>query len=431
MARVLLLIPSHSYRATDFMAAADRLDVEVVVGSDRQPVLEHAAPGRSTWVDMSDVERGAAEVEAFAREYPLDTIIAVDDAGALVGARASARLGLAHNPLAAVAATRDKLLLRERLHAGGLSSPPFVAVELADNAHAAEVVAAARVGYPCVLKPRSLSASRGVIRADDAAGFIGAFERIRLLLSDPELAAECGETARSVLVEGYIPGTEVSVEALLTNGRLIVLAVFDKPDPLEGPFFEETIYVTPSRLPDEQQHAVLEATERAARALGLRDGPLHAELRVNDDGVWPLDLAARSIGGLCSRTLSFGTGMSLEELILRHATRAAVPSFDREGSASGVMMIPIPAGGTLQAVHGLAAAEAVPHVHEVTLTVRIGQRVVPLPEGGDYLGFIFARAADPATVEQALRDAHARLRFEVTAEEDADLAGSAGANVLR
>jgi biotin carboxylase len=264
-----------------------------------------------------------------------------------------------------------------------------------------------------VLKPLALSARRGVMRADDAAEFAAAFERLKQILAEPENARECGGLAHHILVEDYIPGVEVSVEGLLTDGALQVLAIFDKPDPLVGPFFEETIYVTPSRLADADQELIAETTARATTALGLRNGPVHAELRLNEQGAFPVDIAARSIGGLCSRTLSFGTGMSLEELLLRHATSAEVPSFARESQAAGVMMIPIPAGGVLTAVHGVAKAEAVPMIESVTISIHPGQQVIPLPEGGEYLGFIFARGATPHDVESALREAHACLRFDI------------------
>ena len=241
-----------------------------------------------------------------------------------------------------------------------------------------------------------------------------AFARVCAILASDEARAECGaELADRVLVEGYIPGTEVSLEGLLDHGRLRVLALFDKPDPLDGPFFEETIYVTPSRLPDADQRLVAETAERACAALGLVDGPVHAELRLNADGAYAIDIAARSIGGLCARTLSFGTGMSLEELLLRHAIGADVPSFERQSAAAGVMMIPIPAGGTLRGVAGVATAEAVPLIESVTISMHVGSRITPLPEGSEYLGFIFARGEGPAAVEAALRSAHAALRFEI------------------
>ncbi len=409
MPRVMLLIPSASYRAQDFLAAAEQLGVDVVVASDRRSPLADLHPERQVGLDYDDPQAGAAQAEAYARRYPLDAIVAVDDAGTRLAAHASRRLELPHNPVHAVEATRNKALLRQRLFAAGLASPPFWTVPAGFDPREA----AQRLTFPVVVKPLSLSASRGVIRANDVDEFVAAFERVKRILADPGCAAEAGGLAGLVLVEGYVPGVEVSVEALLEGGKLRLLALFDKPDPLEGPFFEETIYVTPSRLPAADQERLARTTEQAAAALGLTDGPLHAELRLNDDGVFAVDIAARSIGGLCSRTLSFGTGMSLEELILRQAIGAAIPSYERESAAAGVMMLPIPRAGVLRRVDGVAEAEAVPLIESVTISMHAGSRVVPLPEGGEYLGFVFARGGTPAAVEAALRAAHARLGFEI------------------
>jgi len=313
--------------------------------------------------------------------------------------------------VASVEATRNKALLRERIAAAGIASPEYRVVGTLEDARAV----AGALTYPVVMKPLALSASKGVIRADDADEFVAGFDRVRGILTSPEALQECGsELADRVLIEGYIPGIEVSLEGVLDRGRLRVLAIFDKPDPLEGPYFEETIYVTPSRLADDEQARIIETTERACRALGLEDGPVHAELRLNSEGVYPVDIAARSIGGLCSRTLSFGTGMSLEELLLRHAIGAEVPSYERQASAAGVMMIPIPAAGTLHAVRGQAEAEAVPLIESVTISMHIGSAAVPLPEGSEYLGFIFARGDTPEAVEAALRESHALLEFEIS-----------------
>ncbi|MPZ49228.1 MAG: ATP-grasp domain-containing protein [Dehalococcoidia bacterium] len=407
--RVLLLIPNASYRAPDFLQAAAALGVDVVVGSDQRSPLENLHPDRQVGLDYADPDHGADQIEAYARRYSLDCIVPVDDAGTRLAARAARRLELPHNPVAAVEATRNKALLRERLAQAGLASPSYRVVPFATD----PIVLPAGLDFPVVVKPLSLSASRGVIRADTPAELADAVERVRRILNQPECAIEAGALNDRLLVEGYIPGVEVSIEGLLTNGRLHVLAIFDKPDPLEGPFFEETIYVTPSRLSEADQGRLAEATERAAAALGLIDGPLHAELRLNDAGVFPIDIAARSIGGLCSRTLSFGTGMTLEELILRHAIGADIPSFERESHAAGVMMIPIKTKGVLHSVEGLETAKAVPLVESITITIHLGGEVVPLPEGSAYLGFIFARGASPSAVEQALREAHSRLRFAI------------------
>jgi biotin carboxylase len=268
------------------------------------------------------------------------------------------------------------------------------------------------VEYPCVLKPLTLSASRGVIRANNADQFIAAFQRIGALLRSDDVSV-AGDAARYLLAEEYVPGLEVALEGLLTAGELHTLALFDKPDPLEGPFFEETIYVTPSRLPPGVQDVIGKTSAAACAALGLTEGPIHAELRLNDDGPWVLEVAARSIGGLCSRTLRFGTGMSLEEIILRHALGWPIATLERERRAAGVMMIPIPRAGRLDGVRGVDDAKAVPCVEDVVVSAHVGQTLVPLPEGWQYLGFIFARADTPAEVEDTLRIAHARLRFDI------------------
>ena len=411
MARVMLLIPSRSYRAPDFMEAAAKLGVEVVVGSDVRSPAEEMGDGRVVGLDFAHPEVGAGEIERFAEQHPLDTIVAVDDGGALIAARAARRLELPYNSVASVEATRNKALLRGRIAMAGIDSPEYHVLGTSDDPRRA----AEALTYPVVLKPLALSASKGVIRADDAEEFVAAFERVQEILTTRDALDECGvELADRVLVEGYIPGIEVSLEGVLDGGRLRVLAIFDKPDPLVGPYFEETIYVTPSRLAEDDQARVIETTERACRALGLEDGPVHAELRLNSEGVYPVDIAARSIGGLCSRTLSFGTGMSLEELLLRHAIGAEVPSYERQATAAGVMMIPIPAAGTLRAVSGQAEAEAVPLIDSVTISLHVGGAAVPLPEGSEYLGFIFARGESAADVEAALREAHGLLEFEIS-----------------
>ncbi len=409
MPRVMLLIPSASYRAPDFMAAAGKLGIDVVVASDEANPLEAMQPKRNLSLDFSEPEAATAEIERHADRYPLDLILAVDDGGTRLAAYASRRLELPHNSVSAVEATTNKLLLRQRLAKAGVDAPPFATIPVdADPAEFAETVE-----FPVVLKPLSLSASQGVIRADNAKQFVAAFERVREILREPKNAADCAGTDDRILVEGYIPGIEVSLEGLLTDGKLRVLALFDKPDPLEGPYFEETIYVTPSRLPEDEQARVAAVAQRATAGLGLRDGPVHAELRINDDGIFPIDIAARSIGGLCARTLQFGTGMSLEEILLRHAVGEPIESFDLSRPASGVMMIPIPRAGTLTAVTGVEAAQDVAGIESVTISKLAGSTIRPLPEGNEYLGFIFAVGDTPADAEAALREAHAKLAFEI------------------
>src|SRR5258705_3497316 len=410
--RLLLLIPTTTYRTEDFVEAAQTLDVDLVIASDRPNVMAGEFPDHLLTLPFGDPAAAAREIRGYAERRPLDAVVPVDDATTVVASAIGEALGLRVNSLAAAQATRNKLVMRERLARAGGPSPPFTTVAMAEGPRAA----AARTTYPCVVKPLVLSASRGVIRADDAAQFVAAFERIQGILRAADVA-ELGTGTDTILVEGFVPGGEVALEGLLEGGVLRTLALFDKPDPLDGPFFEETIYVTPSRLPAAVQARVAETTAAAARALGLSDGAVHAELRLRPgaDGPEPvvLEIAARSIGGLCGRTLRFGTGMSLEELILRRALGRAVPSFERERVAAAVMMIPIPRGGVLEEVRGLDEARAVPQIEDVTISIPKGQQIVPLPEGSRYLGFIVSRATAPAEAEAALREAHRHLRFVI------------------
>ena len=406
--RLLLLVPTSTYRTEDFLAAARGLGVDLVVASERDNMMAGEFPDHLLTLPFDDPDAAAVRMREYARRRPIDAVVPVDDVSAVASATVAGALGLRANPVAAVRATRNKLEMRELLAKAGVPAPSFTAFSLGED----PAEAARRVGYPCVLKPLGLSASRGVIRADDPVGFVAAWRRIAAILAEPEVRAQ-NEAATQILVEAFVPGVEVALEGLLRAGALETLALFDKPDPLDGPFFEETIYVTPSRLPAATQRAVRECAAAAARALGLDDGPIHAELRVNADGPWLIEIAARSIGGLCSRTLRFGTGMSLEEIILRHALDLPIASLERERQAAGVMMIPIPRAGVLESVQGVDEALAVPSVEEVTISAHPTQELVPLPEGSQYLGFIFARAADPAAAEAALRAAHARLRFVI------------------
>jgi biotin carboxylase len=407
MSRILLLLPTKTYRAKDFLEAARRLNVDVVVASEEASTLEGLNPAGLLTLNFLQPDEAARRAVEFAGQYPIDAVVGVDDDGTEVAAAIAAALRLPHNSVESAHAARDKHRMHELLDRAGVPAPRFALVSLADD----PARLTRQVEYPCVLKPTFLAASRGVIRANNDAEFIAAFQRIEAILRDPEVAAKGGPATRRLLVESYVPGVEVALEGLLLRGELRVLALFDKPDPLEGPYFEETIYVTPSRLPSGAQLEIANCTARAAHALGLREGPLHAELRLNDEGPWVIEIAARSIGGLCSRTLRFGTGLSLEDLILRHALGLELESLERERRAAGVMMIPIPRAGVLKEVRGLDAANAVPDIEDITISAHIGQQLVSLPEGSRYLGFIFSRAATPEQVETALREAHRRLEF--------------------
>ena len=401
---MLLILPSATYRAADFMTAAREMDLAITVASERRATMSETMGDRALTLRLTDPQNAAETIIARARDTPFAAIVGVDDQGVMAAALASERLGLAHNPPAAVARTRDKAAMRQALADADVPQPRFVLLP-----PGADVPTATRtIGLPCVVKPLSLSGSQGVIRADDLDQARSAAERVRRIL------AAAGQPADApLLLESYLPGAEVAVEGLLRSGRLEVLAIFDKPDPLEGPYFEETLYVTPSRLPAAILAEVSRVTARAAEALGLREGPVHAELRVSDRRVGVLELAARSIGGLCSRALRFGAGVSLEQLILRHALGLAFEDLSRESPAAGVMMIPIPRGGTLVQVDGQEQARAVPGVGGLEIAIARGRPVVPLPEGDRYLGFLFARGSTADAVERSLRKAHTYLRIRI------------------
>ena len=387
--RLLLIAETTGYQIRVFAEAARRIGAEVTLATDRCHVMEDPWGDHAVAVKFARI---AESVQAL-RGKRYDGVAAVGDRPAVLASHAAEALSLRFHPAIAARACHDKLWARELYARAGMRVPRFFEV--------ASTADADRVEYPCVLKPLGLSASRGVIRANHAEEFRAAYARIRRM----------GE--HRVHAESYIPGREFAVEGLVTNGRLQVLAIFDKPDPMEGPYFEETIYTTPSREPERVQQELIETTAAAVRALGLRHGPVHAELRYNSEGAWMLETHARPIGGLCGRTLRFEGGMPLEELILRHALGEDVSGIQREEQPAGVMMIPIPKDGIYGDIEGVEQAQAVPGVEDIVITAKKGQHLVKLPEGASYLGFIFARAASPAEVESALRNAHAELRFRI------------------
>jgi D-alanine-D-alanine ligase-like ATP-grasp enzyme len=405
---LLLLLPTTTYRTAAFVEAARQIGVDLTVASEQPSALEAANPEGLLTLDFEQPERAADAVRVFAEQHPVNGVVGVDDRTTILAAAIATKLALKGNPVHAAIAASDKYLQRELLAKASVPIPRFLLRSLEDD----PATIAQSISYPCVLKPVRLSASRGVMRADNARSFVTAHARLRAILADPQTAAECGDRARQYLIEEFIPGYEVALEGLVVNRRLHVLALFDKPDPLDGPFFEETIYVTPSSVPAGLQSAIKDCADRAVRALGIIDGPVHTELRYNERGPWLIELAARPIGGRCSAVLRFGDkGVSLEEIILRHALGMPIPSLQRERLAAGVMMIPIPGAGTLQAVTGIDAAKAVPLIEDVQITAHPGERLVPFPEGARYPGFIFSRGETPAVVETALREAHSKLRF--------------------
>jgi len=412
--RVLLFATTTGYQTRTFGEAAERLGVELVFATDRCHMIEDPWRDAAIPIRFHDEEASLQAVMSAAVDRPVHGILAVGDRPTVIASRVAQALGLPWHPPQAADVARSKLRTRERLRDAGLPVPWFHPFAIHDQPLA---LRAESLAYPCVLKPAALSGSRGVMRANDPASLRAAVDRLRTLLRAPDIRAERDRAHETALVEGFIPGREFAVEAVLHHGAMHTLAIFDKPDPLDGPFFEETIYVTPPDLTPEQQSDIRSVVSRAAEAIGLSHGSIHAECRVNADGVFVLEVAARPIGGLCARALRFDPGdVPLEELLLRQALGESPAPWQREASAAGVMMIPIPRRGVLRGVECVDASRAVPHVDDVRITAKPDQVLLPLPEGGSYLGFIFARADRASEVERALRLAHRRLHFAIDPE---------------
>jgi biotin carboxylase len=413
--RILVLSATTGYQLRSFIDAARRLDVELLLATDRCHQLEDPWRDGAVAVRFHEEDASLTAILAAAARTPLDGVLALGDRPVTLAARVADALRLPGNPPDAAGASRDKATMRQRFGAAGLEVPWYA--NLPAGAQLAAIEHAVR--YPCVVKPLALSGSRGVIRADTRAGLSAAIERVRALLARPSVRAQRTGLEDTLLVEGYIDGREYAVEALLTRGELQVLAIFDKPDPLHGPFFEETIYVTPSAAPQMTQDAIAATVARAAAALGLLHGPVHAECRVTAHGVVMLELAARPIGGLCAQVLRFEAGgatCGLEELLLMHACGTPVAGYRRETPASGVMMMPIPTRGVFKGVAGTERARSVEGIADLRITAKRDQLLEPLPEGDSYAGFIFARAASPQAVVEALRAAHASLDVQLAPE---------------
>jgi ATP-grasp domain/L-amino acid ligase C-terminal domain 2 len=412
--RLLLFTAKLGYQTRSFEDAAHKLGVQLVYVTDRCHQLEDPWGDQAIAVHFETPEVAAYTVMEALRGQHVNAILALGDRPAAAAAYAARGLGVPYNHTAAVEACRSKQRMKEVFRDAGLRVPWFRSLPI-DPAPEPSLLG---ISYPCVLKPLSLSASQGVVRANNRDEFLAAATRVQRLLNSPEILATREPNLDLMLVEGYIPGREVAVEGLLTGGALRILAIFDKPDPLEGPYFEETIYVTPSRLPESVQNAIEKCARDAVRALGLSQGPIHAEFRINEDGVWPLEVAPRPIGGLCARSLRFSLEgasepIGLEELLVRHALELPGCNSPRERIASGVMMIPVPKSGILEGVSGEEAAGSIPGITELTLTARLHDPIAAWPEGSSYLGFLFARGTTPENVEKSLREAHEKLSFKI------------------
>lgn len=407
--KLLILTSKLGYQTQAFANAAATLGIGVQFGTDRCHKLEDPWGDGALPLDFANPKEAAAQILEQAKATPPDAILALGDRPTVTATHAARILHLAGNDPKSAENCRNKLLQREALRNAGAPVPQFFSFDRNERIEGA----IKEVKFPCVVKPLCLAASQGVIRANDEGEFRNAVSRISGLLDLPEIQIGGEEDLNQLLVEDYIPGKEVAIEGWIDHGRLEVLAIFDKPDPLKGPYFEESIYVTPSRLSEQQQSALRICAGNSVKALGLTHGPIHAEFRINENGPWVLEVAPRPIGGLCSRALRFGPAkISLEELLIRRMLNLGGADLEREADASGVMMIPVPRSGIFEAVNGVDRAKRVANVTEIEITARLKDYIKAWPEGASYLGFIFARATEPAQVEVALRKAHATLEFQ-------------------
>lgn len=406
--RVLVIAPHGSYRTASYIQAANKLNIDVLIASQgKHSIVSDYVQGLH--IDFQNEEHAIKTVLSEAKNRSFAGIIGTDDATIELAARIAEKLNLPHNAPDAVKVAQRKDLSRLKLLDSRLNLPKFnlLTTQLALSEQEINVT------YPAVVKPVALSASRGVIRVNDEQELAQAVARIKTMLANEQHIEAC--VRETLLLEEFIPGKEVAIEAMLHNGELEILTIFDKPDPLNGPYFEETYYVTPTSFSVKTQQAIKQTVTTACAAYGLTEGPVHAECRINEQGVWLIEVAARTIGGMCGRLLSLGTGYSLEELVLLHAMgeRTEVKSLNENEKGLGVLMIPIPKAGVLKRVEGLLEAQRIPFVTEVSIEVRDGYELIPLPEGSSYLGFIFSQAPTVGEAEQALRSAHDCLNIVI------------------
>jgi biotin carboxylase len=399
-----MLVPTSTYRAGAFVRSARAMGLELVIASEKPSSLEKFLPNELVTLDFDDPEKCAGDMENFAASHRIDAVVGIDDQVTIAASAIGERLALPHNPIDAARATRNKHTMRKRLAEAGVPIPRFGALRIDDRAD----VAARGLSFPSVIKPLAMAASRGVVRVNTTEEFVRAFHAVAEIVRSAREHAD-GEARNTLLVEDYVPGWEVAVEGILTAGRLHVFAIFDKPDPLVGPYFPETIYVTPSRLRHDVQARIEAITQAGCSALGLRHGPIHAELRGDGDRMWFIEVAARSIGGYCSKVLRFANGRSLEDVILSHALDPEYAVPDREENAAGVMMLQAPRAGRLVEIAGVDEASRIEGIDEIIMSSRRGERLTPLPEGFLYVGFIFARRETPEAVEASLRAALQRI----------------------
>lgn len=407
MKNILLLVPTETYRAEAFITGAAALGVSLTIASERRQAMAASMGRRTLVVSMQNPEVGLKQIEQAADNMQFDAIISVDDGGLATAALASKKLGLKYISTNSAQMSNNKIAMRKRLEQTEISKPWFLVHKPTNKI---SITTGAIPSFPIIVKPASLSGSIGVMRIDAPEDV----ESALALCESIQMDHGCGGDTQT-LIEQYISGVECAVEAMVFNDQLKILAIFDKPRPLEGPYFAETIYVAPSERDREIQNKLQSTLEEARKALEIKTGPIHAEFRITSDReVYLIELAARSIGGMCSNAIPLSGGRSLEELIIAEALGMEIPEFAIENQASGVFMMPVPAKGVLRSISGVEEAKSTRWITNVTLSMMINSEVSPIPYDARYVGFIFAKAPTSRAVVEALEEAFKKIEIEIS-----------------
>lgn len=399
--RLLLISHHNSYRIASYIKAAKNLSLDVTIASQgKHSLVTEVADGLH--VNFDDTESALKEIIKENNKKPFAGILGSDDQTVELAAQAAKVLHLPHNPPEAAQYSHRKDLARAKLTLADRNVPFHCLLNLTKPIKNQII----DLPLPCVVKPLNMSASRGVIRVDNTEQLKVACERLRPILADSPNIFE----QTHILIEAYIDGIEIAYEGYLQNKKLNTITIFDKPDQLTGPYFAETIYVTPSSLDNDLQLAIKMEIEKSCKAYGLVTGSIHAECRIDKNNkVWILEIASRTIGGDCARILD-NNNYSLEEMAILLSIGKNI-TIKKSKKARAVMMIPIKQKGLLKRVEGLSLANKVKHIDSIDIIINQGHELIPLPEGNQYLGYIFSSADTSEKATEAIRMAYDILTF--------------------
>lgn len=408
---VIVFVSSECRAAMGPLAAAKARHFKTLVAATSRPCVDDDLVDRFLRIPDRSSKEVAAYVERQCEGLLVSGVLASDDWDVVAAAMIADKLGLRFVGVETALAATNKFLMRQRLRNGGAVVPDFQCFAIGDNA--GEIAKSLR--FPVVIKPTYGQGSLGVIRADTVDEFEKAFQYTSRIIVDLDMRPSAVRDRSGILVEQYIPGEEYTVELLMHEGKPYSLAVFEKPDPLEGPYFEEGIYVTPIRRDEKIRSLLVEAAIRGSRALGIETGPCHCELRLSGELPYILEIAARPIGGFCSQVFADLMGFDLHDLVLQNAVGLPVmPPPIADGVALGVMMLPVPGRGNLARVSGVDRALDIDGIMSVKIHVEAGSRILPYPEQSCYIGTVLATGSSADEVVARLKSAAKAVSFELT-----------------